>query len=420
MFNKLKLYFIISSFLISVASVGSNLPTEVQADEIGYQDTHEYSETGFIDSDDVYINNIDAPHSLEKIKSEVTAIDPEDGDLSHEMYVVVDNYSDNMDQLGDFIIVFGVTDYGGTEVTIAITVRNVDVIAPVITVEVESTLLIPQYCILAANLPRITAVDSFEGDLTPDMSIVGLELIDTDVLGNYTLIYTVSDSTGNQTSETITVSVVDSTNPELNGPNEIIKRSDTILDGTFYLQYFTASDDHDGVVSNRISIVTDRYMGNANKPGTYNVVVTVTDTQGNYTNHTLVIKVVDDMIPRLIIDKYYWVVGNDHKFTDNEYIDTLKYIGDLPNNTYIFTTTFDNYENSYDSLDTYLKNFELLSNTGQEYEREIVMEVVEADANIVDQSPGWADTNSTVIIAAVITIVLVGFFGIGVYMTIKK
>jgi len=413
MFKTLKYFFILTSFLLSFASV------EITSTEVSAA-VHELYEVGFVDSDDVYINNVDDPHSVDKIKSEITVLDLEDGDLTHEIYVVLDNYSENMDKLGDFIIVFGVTDSGGTEVTLAVTVRNVDVIAPTITVEVESTLNIPQYSILAANLPNITAVDSFEGDLTSDMTITGLDVIDTDVLGDYTLIYSVSDSSGNQTSETFTVKVVDSTNPELNGPDEIIKRSDTILDGTFYLEYFTASDDHDGVITNRLEVVTDGYMGNANKPGTYSVVVSVKDIQGNYTNHELTIKVVKDMLPRLIIDKHYWVVGNDHKYIDNEFIETLKFIDDLPNYTYIFTTTFDNYTNSYSSLDTYQKNFELLSNTGQEYEREIILEVVESGANIVDQEPGFVDSNSGAIIAVVIILTLVTLFGIGLYKSIKR
>lgn len=408
MFKTLKYFFILTSFVLSFASV--DIPsTEVSAA------VHEYYEVGFVDSDDVYINNVDDPHSVDKIKSEITVLDLEDGDITHEIYVVLDNYTENMDKLGDFIIVFGVTDSGGTEVTLAVTVRNVDVIAPVISVEVESTLNIPQYSILAANLPNIKATDSFEGDLTPDMSIVGLDVIDTDVLGDYTLIYSVSDSSGNQTSETFTVKVVDSTNPELNGPDEIIKRSDTILDGTFYLQYFTASDDHDGVITNRLEVVSDGYMGNANKPGTYKVVVSVKDIQGNYTNHELTIKVVKEMLPRLIIDKHYWVVGNDHKYVDDEFIDTLKFIDDLPNNTFIFTTTFDNYSNSYSSLDTYQKNFELLSNTGQEYEREIILEVVESGANIVDQDPGFVESNGGIIVAIIASVFLVGMFVVGWY-----
>jgi len=413
-----KLLFILSSFLLSIASVGSQ-PTEVAAEELRLPETHIYYETGFIETDGVYINNVEDPHSIEKIMSELdlSVFDEEDGDLTHEVYVVFDNYSENMSKLGDHIIVFGVTDSANTEVTFAVTVRNVDVTEPVISVEVESTLNIAQYSILAANLPNIIATDSYEGDLTPEMSIVGLELIDTDVLGNYTLIYTVSDSSGNQVAETFTVSVVDSTNPEMIGPSEIIKRSDTILDGTFYLQYFSATDDTDGIISNRIEVITDGYVGNASNPGTYQVVVSVSDIQGNFTNHNLTIKVVKDMIPRLIIDKFYWVVENDHKFIDSEFITTLKFIGDLPNYTYIFTTTFDNYTNSYRDLDTYQKNFALLSNTGEEFDKEIILEVIEANTNIVDQEPGFVATNSGVITAAVITVVVMGLFIVGLVKT---
>lgn len=370
--------------------------------------------TGFEESDYVYINNVDEPVTVLQIKYELTVFDEEDGDITDDIYIVLDNYTDNETVIGDFLIVYGVTDSGGVESTVAITVRNVDINPPEFIIQAESTLNIPQYSLLAANLPQIKAIDSFEGDITADIVITGLELIDTEVVATYTLFYWVSDSSGNEVSQTFVVNVVDSTAPVMNGPTKIIKRSNYILDGQFFLAYFSATDDHDGIVSNRIEVISDEYVGNANNPGTYEVVISVADTQGNYTNHTLQIRVVKNMIPNLIIDKYYWEVPNNRLLSDTDFIDTLQFIGDLPNYTYVFTTTFDNYSNFYERIDTYQKNFSLISSTGTEYTREIVLEVVESSFNIIEQEPGFIELNSRVIIAIIASITILGVFIFGV------
>ena len=389
----------IIAFLITICSFLS-LPSSLNAE-------------GFEDSPYTYFNNVDNPSTVEDIKAELTVFDHEDGDLTDNIYVVLDNYTGNEAVLGDHLIVFGVEDSGGIETTVAITIRNVDINAPEFVIEAESTLNIPQFSRLSSNLPRIKAIDSFEGDLSHEVSITGLELIDTNIIGSYTLIYSVSDSSGNQTIETFIVQVVDSTNPEIVGVSEIIKRADTILDGSFYLDYFSATDDQDGIITNKIQIVSNEYIGNANNTGTYKVVLKVSDDQGNYADHILTIKVVKDMIPQLIIDKYYWVVENDYKIENNDFIDTLKFVGDLPNYTYVFNTTYDNYSNAYTQLDNYQKDFSLQSSTGEEFEREIVLEVVPSDSNIVESSPSFIESNSRYLLGGGLFVVVGVLFIIG-------
>jgi len=363
---------------------------------------------GFENDDNVYINNVDDPVTVEEVQLEIEVFDIEDGDLTDEIYIVLDNYTGNEKVLGDFIVVYGATDSGGSEATIAIIIRNVDVTPPELIVEVESTLNIPQYSHLASNLPNIVAIDGLEGDLTSEIEITGLDLIDTEVLGTHSLIYSVSDSTGNNTTQTFIVNVVDSTPPELNGPTEFIKRANVILNGTFYMQYFSATDDHDGIVSNRIEVITDEYVGHANEPGTYEIQISVSDTQGNHTNHTLQIKVVKDMTPRLIIDDYYWVVDNTKLLKDDDFINILKQSGDLPNYSYIFTSTYDNYSTSYETENTYRKTFELLSSTGEEFSKDITLEVVPGNINVVLEEPSWISQNWKAVVGGVIGVVVLG------------
>lgn len=364
----------------------------------------------------VYINNVDDPKTVDDVQLELSVHDDIDGDLTSAIEILRDDYTGNEDELGDHLVIYSVTDSGGNQTTISIYIRNVDVTAPEFELEAESTLNIPQYSVLALNLPQIKAIDSFEGDITSDISINGLDLIDTDVLGEYTLLYSVSDSSGNSTTETFIVNVVDSIAPVIDGPTSIIKRADVILDGDFFLQYFSASDDHDGIVTNRIEVISSEYIGNANKKGSYEVVISVSDVQGNYANHTITIKVVEDMLPRVVVDNFYWVVDNDYKFSDDDFIDTLKFINDLPNQSYIFTTTYDNYSNFYETIGTYQKNFDLQSSSGEEFSKDVVLRVVEATENVVVQEPSWISQNWRVV--AVLG-TCAGLIGLAIYGKLK-
>lgn len=404
------------SFLFVIMSIFQSIDaydTQIKADAV---------EPGFIQASEgnyIYLNNVEDPVTMDELKGKLIAHDDFDGDITSGIKVDIDNYTENIDVLGDHIIVFSITDSSNATSYIVITVRNVDIGKPRIILDVESSLRIPQYSHLGSNLPRISAIDGYEGNLTSKLNITGLDAIDTNVLGQHTLLYTVTDSSGNTTSETFIVEVVDSTFPEIIGPETIIKRTDVILDGTFYLKYFTAEDDHDGIISPRVQVIEDGYTGHANDEGKYIVIVSVTDNAGNETKHTLYIEVKDDITPQLIIDNYYWVVENNQKITDQMFIQILQSVSDLPKYEYVFTTTYDNYSSYYQTNNIYQKSFELLSETGEEFERDIILEVVPSGSNVIEAPPTFIESNSGLIIGIVASALFVGLILVGVFSTKK-
>lgn len=370
---------------------------------------------GASSEDYAIVNDVNEPSTVEEIKYEITVFDLEDSLDRNDIYVILDNYTGNEHIIGEFIIIFGVRDSHDYEVTFAITVKNVDVQSPMFVLASGSTLNIPQYSILESTLPNIKAIDAHEGDLSLSMSIQGLNEVDTSVIGDYDLTYSVSDSTGNTTTTIFTVKVVDAMKPVISGPNYIIKRSDTILDGQFYLKYFTSSDDQDGNLTSAVTITSDTYIGNASNEGIYEVMVSVSDAAGNTTFHPLTIEVVNNMMPKLIIDNYYWVVSNNHEITVDEFVGVLQNIDDLPNYTYIFTTLSDDYTTSFDSYGTYQKSFSLLSDSGLEFSRDITLEVVETSDNVVIATPSL---QKTIVDKAIMALPWV--IGIGVAFLILK
>ena len=128
---------------------------------------------------------------------------------------------------GVYTVTYTITDIAGNTTTATRTITVLDVTDPEIelvgdeeiTIEVGGT-----YTEQGA-----TATDNYDGDITANIEIDGE--VDTNVVGTYTITYTITDAAGNSASVTRTVKVVDTTAPEIElvGDEEI-----TIEVGTDY------------------------------------------------------------------------------------------------------------------------------------------------------------------------------------------
>ena len=117
------------------------------------------------------------------------------------------------------------------------------------------------------------AIDNYDGVITDKVEMV--KHIDNQ-LGNYTVEYLVSDSSGNAAKYVRNVVVKDTTPPEikLNRKNN----SFVILGGEFNKDDFTAIDNYDGDITDKV-IVSGEV--DTNKEGLYEVTYTVSDSNGN-------------------------------------------------------------------------------------------------------------------------------------------
>lgn len=373
------------------------------------------STTNVFALDYVFHNDVEDPWTVDEIANEIVATDDIDGDISDQITVLLDNYTGNESILGDYLVYYEVRDSGNQVTQQIVTVRNVDVNAPVITYD-EEGLNIPEDSAKTLSSLNLVAIDGFEGDLTNNISVTGWDGVDTSTIGSYNILVNVSDSSGNETTENLTINVVDDVLPTIEGPDLFVKRADVILTADFFTDYYTAEDDRDGVITGRIEISSNEYEGNADNPGTYEVELSVSDIQGNEQVKTITIRVVEDMIPKLVIDNYYFVVDNDYLITDDDFVTILKDVDDLPNNTFIFTTNSDDYTENYTELGSYEKSFSLQSSGGSDYERTIILEVVDAADNIVDSEPMWIVEHWK---AAIAIFFVVSLVSLGIYGAIK-
>ena len=168
---------------------------------------------------------------------------------------------------------------GGGSTTPPVTPGPVsDTTAPEITLVGSSTMTHEQGTEFSD--PGYSASDNVDSNLT--VSVDGE--VNTAVAGEYSITYSTSDSAGNSTSETRTVTVVDTTVPviTLSGDAEVsVQQGDAYTDAGA-----TASDSADG----EVAVVTSGSV-DANTAGQYVITYTATDVAGNQATLTRTVTV---------------------------------------------------------------------------------------------------------------------------------
>lgn len=190
-----------------------------------------------------------------------------------------------------------VTKLGKYEVTIKATrkkkhvIKNVEVSvvdkeAPVITLKGDAEITIEagdDY-----EEAGVSAEDNYDGDIT-DKVETDIQ-VDTHIVGDTTIVYSVKDSSGNEASVERTVHVVDTTAPRifLDGGDVYYVKKDSEYKDPGY----SAVDICDGDVTDKVSVSGDVDTSNA---GNYTITYIVSDSSGNEARAERTIKVYKPM-----------------------------------------------------------------------------------------------------------------------------
>ena len=194
-----------------------------------------------------------------------TCTDETDGSLQVTTTGTVDTSSP-----GTYTVTYACTDSSGNGSTISRTVTVVDTTDPVIAINGSSELTIQAGS--TYEDAGATCTDETDGSLTP---ITISDTVDTSSPGTYTVTYACTDSSGNRSTISRTVTVVDTTDPviTLNGPPEL-----TIQAGSTYEDAgATCTDETDG----SLTPITISDTVDTSSPGTYTVTYACTDSSGN-------------------------------------------------------------------------------------------------------------------------------------------
>lgn len=197
-----------------------------------------------------------------------TAFDNVDGTLTGQIAM---NNSVDVNVVDTYYVNFSVTDQANnTAYATRVVIVTPDATDPVITLTPPDTMQLPVFATYTE--PGFTASDNTDGSITNNVQVTNN--VDTSVVGNYQVIYTVSDQQGNTDTAIRLVMVQDTTQPVLNllGDNPLFVEFGDVFTDPGY----TASDNYDDTV-----IVQVGGAVNTSQLGTYTLTYTVEDSSGN-------------------------------------------------------------------------------------------------------------------------------------------
>ena len=219
-------------------------------------------------------------------KTYVTINDLEDGVIT-VTDAMVDATDVDLTTAGTYDLVFTVTDSGANTVTrtIEITVlEEADTTAPVLTVNALLDTEFDQFEVVTVDLTAyVTANDAVDGAITVISSMIDDDDFSLDVAGTYTIVYTVSDTSGNIATTNVVLTVIDKEAPVISGAADLTM---TVGDTFDPLAGVTAVDNVDGAITLSIANVTghDAFLDEfnvADTAGVFDVTYTATDALGN-------------------------------------------------------------------------------------------------------------------------------------------
>ncbi len=221
-----------------------------------------------------------------------SATDEEDGDVTAS--IVIDDDSVDYLTAGTYTITVTAKDAAGNvaESVFDITIKNETVPPVIIGMENVSLKQGEDDYVYSTG---VTASDIFDGDITSSIIIDDSEVNYT-TIGIYRVYFNVSDSSGNEASESINVSIVSEIiAPTLDGIEDKTIGLDTELPS--FLSGVTANDNLDGDITSAI-VVTHSTI-DTSVLGTYIITYTIKDAALNTTIETVTLNVVD-MTPPVI------------------------------------------------------------------------------------------------------------------------
>lgn len=252
--------------------------TDIGLDENGNLVTDFYNFSysyGYVKADALYVENtqpvIEASDVTIKQYEEwdplkgVTATDLEDGDVSANLTY---EHAIDFTKVGTYPVVYRVHDENNfyAEKTIILTVIESDY--PVI----EATNQTVSQKTDFDYKKGVTAHDTRDGDITDKITYFGI--VNTDVIGTYEVLYSVTNSLGKTTTKTIMVTVLRNQDPVIYAENKVLTQGERYNP----LDNVQAIDFEDGNITDRI--VVEDYV-DIKTPGVYTIKYTVTDNALN-------------------------------------------------------------------------------------------------------------------------------------------
>lgn len=236
-----------------------------------------FSDIGTIQA--VYPNS----YSVNDILSLLSASDNYDGDISSLIVLETDGYTMNSNTVGTYQMEFSVTDSSGNSQAYYQNIEVVDNEGPIISGITSITIGYDLVITETELTNNLTIADNYDQTSTLEL------ILETDTystnknnLGTYEMEFSVTDSSGNVSYQTVTIEVVDQIGPVVYFNSSIIQTyNDTVMALPDFLQLLKITNEIDSIKDYYVTIRYDSYTRNANVPGTYHISLNLEDEFGD-------------------------------------------------------------------------------------------------------------------------------------------
>ncbi|MBN2604220.1 MAG: Ig-like domain repeat protein [Bacilli bacterium] len=325
--------------------------------------------------------NVDAglsPNIIELINANFTYSD--EYDSSCELHILTDEYSPNKQVLGTYLVEFEIVDDSNNKANQSFMVHIEDVGFPVIegAMTFSSPLSNPLTVnSMISNLAITDNIDSFE-DLIKSVTNDTFTPNSLQV-GSYSFHISVTDLSGNLSTKTIQVQVVDDIKPNISGPNTYNFSYQENINLQDFMSMLVVSDNVSSLTNSNIYIKSDSFTNRASQVGEFSIIFAVKDEAGNESTHTILITVFDDVAPIIYVDNFIVSVNLSSTFKSEDALKLLINSNELASGNYTTLTLIDEYAGNEENPGSYLQKYRFTNEQGEEFEKEFIVKVVGDD-----------------------------------------
>ncbi len=270
----------------------------------------------------VYLVDIDAPALEAEIRSTLSVSDPKGGPIRMEL--MGGDYEESNPELGEFILQYRAVDAMTNTSYFEMVVKVIDRTKPIIQGIELYTIEHGTPLVLNDILNQLTVSDNVSAVSTSNITVLSDNYTNNaHQTGTYEIVLSLKDESMNEATKTIQIRVTDTKPPMIYGPDVIYTY---LSDGARTLEQitslYTAIDNHDGDITNKINIYLADYDGTLIKNHT--IYVRCTDAAGNQTLRTVHLHVIDDTAPIFHTTEYVLSIDVYDEMSREEVISWLE------------------------------------------------------------------------------------------------
>jgi len=239
-----------------------------------------------------------ATFDIEAYKSQLGVSD--NYDLSGSLVITIQSntYTANKTVVGTYYVVYKIKDTAGNETLAEVEVHVIDTVAP--TISGPTTIVKPNNTALTVGeiKSQLTSNDVVAGNLTASIVVQEDNYSGKGhLVGSYTIIFSVTDPSGNMGTHTVTVTVEDDIPPIFYIKDNYFITVDQSITLTLAqiidILEITGQLETSGTGGVQVTTLINEYQGNENVPGIYAVSLKAVSISGNESVHNVAIEVME-------------------------------------------------------------------------------------------------------------------------------